>query len=389
MGSRTEVLLKALINGESVEHEPQSRIEKALVACLNKSGSGDLPEPQSRTETLLHLLAEDMANGGSGGSGFVVCNDWQAYREIPINHIECLKISFPNVTSVEDGAFFGCQRLVAVDLPKVTSIGSQAFYGCTSLETLILRTTETVCVIDLTAFDESGFLIDLSGTNRGHIYVPAVMYEYYRAGYEQPLASVLGEGAFDRIVRKIEDYPEICNGGGVSSGASAYTVSSVDELPTNAKDGSLAVVNETVIIDGAGTWVFHDELPNLAESFAAWVNNDYISPFEISFSNNGVNYPSFSVSTAGSSSWGIYTLGFFSDNRITTVYTHNPEGSYGISHGWVDEISKTIDVSHADNEAKKWLEAHATQTVKNEVYDVKTYLYVRQNGEWVYMGEVA
>jgi hypothetical protein len=64
----------------------------------------------------------------------------------------------------------------------------------------------------MTAFDESGFLVDptLNYANKGHIYVPSVMYEYYRAGYEQPLASVLGDGAFDRIVRKIEDYPEIC-----------------------------------------------------------------------------------------------------------------------------------------------------------------------------------
>jgi hypothetical protein len=368
-----------IISGENLT--PITRKEMFLAKASGQNI--ETPTPITREEIFLSKIT------GGGGSGFVVCDDWQAFSNNTIDDIEELKISYPNATVVEDNAFSGCEKLVAIDLPKVTSIGSLAFYGCTSLETLILRTTETVCVIDLTAFDNSGFLQNLQGTNNGYIYVPAVMYEYYRVGYEQPLASVLGEGAFDRIVRKIEDYPEICNGGSVSSGASAYTVSSVDELPTNAKEGSLAIVNETVIIDGAGTWVFHDELPNLAESFVAWANNDHISPFEISFSNNGINYLSFVVGTAGSSSWGIYTLGFLEDNHSKSVYTHNPEGSYGISHGWIDEISKTIDVSYTDNEAKKWLEAHATQTVKNEVYDVKTYLYVRQNGVWVYMGEVA
>ena len=121
-------------------------------------------------------------------------------------------VDFPAATEVGFNVFEDCTSLTSVDFPAVTNIYENAFYHCTRLETLILRTTKTVCVIDMTAFDESGFLADsdLNYANRGHIYVPSVMYEYYRAGYEQPLESVLGDGAFDRIVRKIEDYPEIC-----------------------------------------------------------------------------------------------------------------------------------------------------------------------------------
>ena len=85
MTSRTENLLKALINGESIEHEPQSRIEKALVACLNKSGSVGLPESQSRTESLLHLLADDLASGtGGGASAYTVTS----VDELPSNAVD-------------------------------------------------------------------------------------------------------------------------------------------------------------------------------------------------------------------------------------------------------------------------------------------------------------
>ena len=41
------------------------------------------------------------------------------------------------------------------------------------------------------------------------MYVPSVMYEYYRAGYETALNDVM-PGFFDILFRKIEDYPSIC-----------------------------------------------------------------------------------------------------------------------------------------------------------------------------------
>lgn len=164
----------------------------------------------------------------------------------------------------------------------------------------------------------------------------------------------------------------------------AYTVSSIDELPTNAKEGSLAMVNETVILDGAGTWVFDYELPNLEESFNAWENNNWTSPFEIQFANNGTNFIGFVVGTQGSSSWGIYQLSFEADTYNQVAYTHNPSGNYGITHGWNTPNSQTIEVSYADREAQQWLEAHATQTVKDEESaDVITSFYIFENGKWV------
>lgn len=65
MESRVETLLNALINGETLEFNPQSRMEEYLKNCINKTGVEGLPEPQSRLDALLYSLAEVLV--GSGG----------------------------------------------------------------------------------------------------------------------------------------------------------------------------------------------------------------------------------------------------------------------------------------------------------------------------------
>lgn len=152
-------------------------------------------------------------------------------------------------------------------------------------------------------------------------------------------------------------------------------------------DGSIAIVNKTIVLDGVGTWEFNTELPNLEQSYIAWESNDFDQPFELLFSSGGVNYQGVRISTQGSSSWGIYSLSYVLDSYNETAYVHNPEGSYNIQGGW--KLLPTIEVSYADNEAKKWLEAHARQKVKgDEIFEVISSLYVRENGEWVYKCEV-
>jgi hypothetical protein len=113
-------------------------------------------------------------------------------------------VDLPAAESIGGSAFFDCDSLTSVDLPAATSIGNDAFYRCTNLSTIILRTTETVCVADLSSFAATPLT-----SGQGHIYVPAVMYEYYRAGYEAALNEVM-PGFFDILFRKIEDYTEIC-----------------------------------------------------------------------------------------------------------------------------------------------------------------------------------
>lgn len=68
MANRVETLLNAVINGETIDFNPQSRMEEYLKNCINKTGTEGLPAPQSRVDALLYKLAETIASGGGGGA---------------------------------------------------------------------------------------------------------------------------------------------------------------------------------------------------------------------------------------------------------------------------------------------------------------------------------
>lgn len=67
MESRVETLLNAIIDGETIDFNPQSRMEEYLKNCINKAGVEGLPAPQSRVDALLYKLAETISSGGGGG----------------------------------------------------------------------------------------------------------------------------------------------------------------------------------------------------------------------------------------------------------------------------------------------------------------------------------
>jgi hypothetical protein len=119
-------------------------------------------------------------------------------------------ISIP-ATSIYTYAFERCSKLKTVNLNNCTEIGAYAFSGCESLAALILRTTETVCVIEFTAILNTG-IADDNGlpTGEGFIYIPTSMFDAYRAAYEPAFEALGAAGLFDILFRKIEDYPEIC-----------------------------------------------------------------------------------------------------------------------------------------------------------------------------------
>lgn len=125
-------------------------------------------------------------------------------------------ISFPNVEYVDVNAFDGCTALTSVDLPVATSIGSHAFNGCTNLSTLILRTTESVCQLIVTAVLGTKIATaDGVPTGEGFIYVPAALYEGYVELIAYQAEQLTGDTATAEyiaraVLRKIEDYPEIC-----------------------------------------------------------------------------------------------------------------------------------------------------------------------------------
>lgn len=352
-----------IVSGENLT--PITRKEMFLAKAAGQDI--ETPTPITREEIFLSKIT----GGGGGDSGFVVCNYETPSQSNAILNIEGLKIRYPNATRVDGNAFYGCENLVAIDLPKATSIRVGAFKGCTSLKTLILRTMETVCVIDLTAFDESGFLQNLQGTNNGYIYVPAVMYEYYRAGYEEPLVSVLGAGAFDRIVRKIEDYPEICNGASTSSGATAYTVSSVDELPSDAVDGSLAIVPSDSLI---GKWEWKDtENPLDFSMFDLPIGK------RITFLING--YEDFSGEVFKSVIITNNQDGFDLEMSLPIIVSGSWDDSYKIFDLYTD-VYVPIDYELPIDQFEQFIKTNCNRLSGG--YS----LYTRENGEWVYKCEV-
>jgi hypothetical protein len=275
MTSRYEQLLEALLNDETADIVPQSRSEELLLAMINGEKPTGTPMSRNEA-LLMALCEKGTGggSGGSGGdSALLICNFdkptkdhlLEAFVNARINFAyaetfeqECFydsvaiseavapkakvvgegafcncanlrKIDMPLVTAVMSSgfdhcntlsvvnlpsakiiggrAFADCWMLKKIDLPAVEDIGPMAFDECEQLTTVILRTTETVCVCDLTAFVGTPLM-----QGAGHIYVPTVMYEYYRAGYETAINDAMGAGAFDFLFRKIEDYPEICGG---------------------------------------------------------------------------------------------------------------------------------------------------------------------------------
>ncbi len=133
-------------------------------------------------------------------------------------------VDLPNATNIGDRAFNGCTSLASVDLPNATSIGESAFYGCANLSSLILRTTESVCQLIVTAALGTK-IVTAEGvpTGEGFIYVPAKFYEDYvtliayqaamllvSQGMGEAEAQATADYIARAILRKIEDYPEIC-----------------------------------------------------------------------------------------------------------------------------------------------------------------------------------
>ena len=102
------------------------------------------------------------------------------------------------ITLLKTQAFASCAALTVVDFPHVTTIDMGAFNGCNALRTIILR-APSVCV------GYAGRWDPLMPSNDGlYVYVPAALVESYK------VATNWSEYA-DRI-RAIEDYPEITGG---------------------------------------------------------------------------------------------------------------------------------------------------------------------------------
>lgn len=100
--------------------------------------------------------------------------------------------TLPNVTVIEQFAFYLCYYTSIIYLEKIEYINRVSFYGCNSLKALVLR-GEKIPGLSSEAFDGSSVE---KGT--GYIYVPSALVEQYKSSREW--------SRWAERIRAIEDY---------------------------------------------------------------------------------------------------------------------------------------------------------------------------------------
>ncbi|GBU28765.1 hypothetical protein R84B8_02327 [Treponema sp. R8-4-B8] len=74
-------------------------------------------------------------------------------------------VNFPEVTTIDEGAFYLCSNLTTLNFPKVTTIGKSAFGGCIKLTTLdIPKVTSIGEEAFMRTYSESTYLTITMGT---------------------------------------------------------------------------------------------------------------------------------------------------------------------------------------------------------------------------------
>lgn len=133
--SRTEDLFIDLIKGTTTDFEPQSRFESYMKCIINKSDPAETPTPESRKDVLMKIYAEQVYNGGGGGS-----TDNKKFAQLVDGTIsEVTAEDLKDVASIRERAFYNCNVLTSVTIGNsVTSIGSYAFSYCSGLTSVTI-----------------------------------------------------------------------------------------------------------------------------------------------------------------------------------------------------------------------------------------------------------
>ena len=109
-------------------------------------------------------------------------------------------------------------------------------------------------------------------------------------------------------------------------------------IAINATGGSGG--GSTTTVSQVGTWLVIDE-PEMPTK-----------DLPLEFTSNGGSYMAIGSNSIGSSSWGINALAYQRTyGAYDTIYTNNPSGSYGITHGWADDNYRFITVTKEPTDA--------------------------------------
>lgn len=89
-------------------------------------------------------------------------------------------IALPSLDVLFTQTFYGCSKLHTIDLGQMTRgmIRNSIFSGCSKLTTLIIRKSDSPCVLSYaTAFSNTPYA---NGGSGGEIYVPSLLIEDYK-----------------------------------------------------------------------------------------------------------------------------------------------------------------------------------------------------------------
>lgn len=131
--SRNEEILQAILNDELLSNfTPESRVEAYLKACLNKTGTADLPTPESRIDHLLYELVEVMSNGTTPTISNIA-------KVIDKSITTLTAEDLAGATKIGDYAFYNLKTLTSIEIPSsVTKICNRSFAYCTSLTSITI-----------------------------------------------------------------------------------------------------------------------------------------------------------------------------------------------------------------------------------------------------------
>lgn len=104
------------------------------------------------------------------------------------------------VTKITYYAFDGNKDLTKVSFANVAEIWTGAFNNCLTLESLILRKADAICILK----DQYTFTNTPIANGTGYIYVPKALLDSYKIATNWSV--------YTNQFRAIEDYPEICGG---------------------------------------------------------------------------------------------------------------------------------------------------------------------------------
>ena len=417
--TREEKYVSAMASGNSTDIKPVTREEVFLAKATGQSVA--IPEPITRKEVFLRDIALNGSGGGSvilkpftlneggtykavdyGADGFSsvfadvdpaplwdgdftivgtpeegggTCPSVEG-TAIPVG-VTVNKIYFNTNLSVEEtNAYLSQLTYVDVGAGVPVHVVAHSAYGEKGVRCLlvVLKIAENdyqICMFgadlqntDFTTYDSHAFYKSITGGWEFGFVVATdwngvlSCIDWYANIYNDFNGIPVGADN-EKIKNVLSITPFGAGGGSGGNNPTAYHLSSADDLPTDAVDGSLAVVESDSII---GEWLFNEEL-NIPSS------DIYAEML-------------FTATADGEEEYYCVIEAYESENSL--YYLLHDDGRNVYWEGvWEYPDARTVHIHKCEDEnTKNFVRNNATRISGGHT------LYSRENGEWVNKGEI-